>query len=111
VIALLAGALMVPDHEAFARGGFRGGGGLGGFRGGGFNHFAGGFPGGRLGGGFGGLRRIGFNHHFTGGFPGGRFGHRGRFGRGFGIYGFYGDYPYGYGCDAYGYYQYDECYY
>jgi hypothetical protein len=104
VMALLAGALMVPDHEAFARGGFHGGGGgFGGFHGGGFGGFHGGHFGG-FHGGFAGFRSGRFNH-FAGAFHGGRFGHRGRFGRGFGIYGSYGDYLYGYPCDPYDYYR------
>jgi hypothetical protein len=101
MMALLAGALMVPDHEAFARGGF--GGGFGGFHGGGF----GGFHGGHFGGFHGGFRSGRFNHFVGGAFHGGRFGHRHRFGRGF--RGFYGDYLYGYLCDPYDYYY--QCYY
>jgi hypothetical protein len=63
VVALLAGALMLPNHEALARGG--GGGGHGGsFGGGGFH--GGGLGGGFHGGGFGG-----------GGNRGGGFGGRG----------------------------------
>ena len=93
VVALLAGALMLPNHEALARGGGGGGHG-GGFGGGGFH-----------GGGFGGR---GFSH-FAGsrGFDHRGFGRRGfgrEFGGGFGDYGFYG------GCDPY-YYNYYGCYY
>ena len=93
VVALLAGALMLPNHEALARGGGGGGHG-GGFGGGGFH-----------GGGFGGR---GFSH-FAGsrGFDHRGFGRRGfgrEFGGGFGDYGFYG------GCDPY-YYDYYGCYY
>jgi len=57
VVALLAGALMLPNHEALARGGGGGGHG-GGFGGGGFH--GGGFGGGGIhGGGFG---SRGFSH-------------------------------------------------
>ena len=53
VVALLAGALMLPNHEALARGGGEHGGGLGG----------GGFHGGALGGGFHGASRHANNRH------------------------------------------------
>jgi hypothetical protein len=99
VAALVVGALMIPNHEALARGG-------GGFGGGGFH-----------GGGFGG---GGFHR---GGFHGGGFGFQRGFGRGYGFghgfgygrrFGFYGGYPYfyggyGYGCSPYYYGSY-ECY-
>ena len=38
----------------------------------------------------------------------GSFAHVSQKGRGFGFYGVYGGYPYGYGCDLYGY-GYDDC--
>jgi hypothetical protein len=102
--ALLAAVLMAPNHEALARGGGHGG---GGFHGGGFG---GGFHAGAFGGGFrGGGFRGGELHQFAGGFHRGHFG-RERFGRGFGLDGYYGSYPYNYGCDIYGYQQ-DECSY
>jgi hypothetical protein len=112
VVALLAGALMLPNHEALARGGGGGGHG-GGFGGGGFH--GGGLGGGFHGGGFGGggIRGGGFGgrgfSHFAGsrGFDHRGFGRRGfgrEFGGGFGDYGFYG------GCDPY-YYNYYGCYY
>jgi hypothetical protein len=58
VVAPLAGALMLPNHEALARGG----GGFGGGHGGGFG--GGGFHGGGMGGGFlgGGFGRGGFRN-------------------------------------------------
>lgn len=129
-VVLLAGTLMLGDHEALARGGGGGfggghGGGFGGggFHGGGFG--GGGFHGGGIGGGFrgggfgaSGLRGgefggRGFNHFAGGrGFDHRGFGHRGfrrGFGGGFG-YGFYGGYPYSYDCDPY-YYDYYGCFY
>src|SRR6266446_5703119 len=102
VVALLAGGLMLPNHDALARGGGGGGGG-------GHGH----------GGGGGGLRGGGFGSRGFGHFGGGRgfghrsFGHRGfghrrfgrRFGRGFGYYGYCDDYRYryrsSYDCDLY----------
>ena len=101
VVALLAGALMLPNHEALARGGGGGGhgGGFGGggFHGGGFG--VGGFHGGGFGGGgnrSGGFGGRGFSHFASDrGF--GRRGFGREFGGGFGDYGFYG------GCDPYCY--------
>lgn len=106
VAALLAAVLMLPNHEALARGG--GGHGGGGFHGGGFG---GGFHAGAFGGGFrGGSFRGGGFHQFDSSFHRGHFGRGDRFGRGFGSYGFYGGYPYGYVCDLYGY-GYEDCSY
>ena len=53
--------------------------------------------------------RGGVFHQFAGGFHRDHFGGE-RFRRGFWFYGFYGGYPYDYGCDPYGY-GYDECSY
>jgi hypothetical protein len=94
VVALVAAVLVLPNQEALARGGGGGGGGFhgGGFGGGGHVVFGGGFRGG-------GFRSGGF-HHFVGSLHRDRFGRLSPFERGFG---FYGGYPFGYGCD------FDEC--
>lgn len=99
--ALLAGVLMLPNHEAFAHGGVLGGGhGGGGFHSGGFGGRA--FYAGGLGGReFGHLAGRGDYHRGSGR---GRLRHR--FGRGLG-YGFYGLYD----CDLYHYGYYGCAFY
>jgi hypothetical protein len=97
MVALLAGGLINPSHEALARGGGFGGGSHGGGFGGGFH------GGGFRGGGFGGLRGGAFRgtglQNFAGRFEGGRFDRRfRRFERDFGFYDGFGG-LYGYACD------------
>ena len=100
MVALLAGGLINPSHEALARGGGIGGGSHGVGFGGGFH------GGGFRGGGFGGLRggafrRTGLQNFAAGRFQGGRFDRRfRRFDRDFGFYDGFGG-LYGYACDPY----------
>ena len=112
MVALLAGGLINPSHEALARGGGIGGGSHGGGFGGGSHGvgFGGGFHGGGFsgefrGGGLGGLRGGAFRgtglQNFAGRVQGGRFDRRfRRFDPDFGFYDGFGG-LYGYVCDPY----------